>query len=220
MSLTYSGDLFSGLAASPAAERLAEDAVLLRGYLSSETTDLVAAIRVISDAAPFRHMVTRGGFTMSVAMTNCGAAGWTSDETGYRYTSIDPLTGIPWPSMPALFSRLARSAAALSGFAGFHSDACLINRYEPGARMSLHQDRDEVDMAQPIVSFSLGLPAIFLFGGATRKDRPRRLRIEHGDVVVWGRSARLTYHGVAPLADGEHPITGRCRLNLTFRKAL
>jgi DNA oxidative demethylase len=161
----------------------------------------------------------RGGFQMSVAMTNCGHLGWTSDESGYRYTSIDPATGEPWPPMPRVFTEVAARCASLAGFEGFEPDACLVNRYQPDARMTLHQDKNEVDMSKPIVSVSLGLPATFLFGGMTRKERPRRIRIESGDVVVWGGVARLTYHGVAALAEGNHPLTGRFRYNLTFRKA-
>jgi DNA oxidative demethylase len=169
--------------------------------------------------APFRHMVTPGGHVMSVAMTNCGSAGWVTDRSGYRYDAADPEAGKPWPAMPASFRSLAGAAAAEAGFSGFAPDACLINRYAPGARMSLHQDRDETDFGAPIVSVSLGLSATFLFGGLQRSDRPRRYRLEHGDVVVWGGPARLAFHGVAPLADGEHALMGRLRINLTFRKA-
>ena len=164
-------------------------------------------------------MVTPGGYTMSVAMTNCGHLGWVTDRRGYRYDPIDPATGKPWPPLPASFHALATRAAAAGGFAGFEPDACLVNRYEPGTRLSMHQDRNERDFSAPIVSVSLGLPAVFLFGGARRQDRPRRVRLESGDVVVWGGPARLTFHGVAPLADGEHPLTGRHRINLTFRRA-
>jgi alkylated DNA repair protein (DNA oxidative demethylase) len=157
---------------------------------------------------------------MSVAMTNCGTVGWVSDESGYRYDPIDPDTGQPWPEIPPPFLDIARRAAEAAGFENFAPDACLINRYEPGARLTLHQDKDERDFAAPIVSVSLGLPAVFFFGGRTRKDRPRRIRLESGDIVVWGGPSRLAFHGVAPLAEGEHPITGRSRINLTFRKAL
>jgi alkylated DNA repair protein (DNA oxidative demethylase) len=156
---------------------------------------------------------------MSVAMTNCGEVGWVTDRSGYRYDPVDPESGRPWPAMPAVFAQLAEQSAAAAGFGDFAPDACLINRYEPGARMSLHQDRDEQDFAQPIVSVSLGLPAIFLFGGMKRADRPQRYRLAHGDVVVWGGPSRLFFHGVAPLADGEHALLGRRRINLTFRKA-
>jgi len=157
---------------------------------------------------------------MSVAMTNCGAAGWVTDRSGYRYDARDPLTGKPWPAMPGIFSDLARRAAAAGGFGDFEPDACLINRYEPGARLTMHQDKNERDYTAPIVSVSLGLPAVFLFGGLRRKDRPQRMRLESGDVAVWGGPTRLAYHGVAPLADGDNPLTGRCRYNLTFRTAL
>lgn len=157
---------------------------------------------------------------MSVAMTNCGRVGWVTDGKGYRYDAIDPLSGKRWPSMPPVFLQLAERAAAAAGFSAFEPDSCLINRYEPGARLSLHQDRNEHGFDAPIVSVSLGLPAIFLFGGLVRNERPRRLRLENGDVVVWGGPARLAFHGVEPLADGNHPLTGRCRLNLTFRRAL
>lgn len=155
---------------------------------------------------------------MSVAMTNCGERGWITDHTGYRYDAIDPRSDAPWPAMPLVFQDLARRAAEQGGFAGFTPDACLVNRYEPGTRLSLHQDKDELDLSAPIVSVSLGLPAIFLFGGMARSDKPRRFRLVHGDVVVWGGPSRLAYHGVAPLADGEHELLGRQRINLTFRK--
>jgi alkylated DNA repair protein (DNA oxidative demethylase) len=198
---------------------MAEGALLLRGFARSFEADLVAALRDIEAQAQFRHMVTPGGHQMSVAMTNCGSFGWVTDRTGYRYDPNDPDTGTPWPPMPASFRVLAGQAAAEAGFDGFAPEVCLINRYVPGARMSLHQDRDELDLGAPIVSVSLGLPAIFLFGGLKRSDKTRRFRLEHGDVVVWGGPARLIFHGVAPLADGEHPLMGRQRINLTFRKA-
>ncbi len=203
------------------AERpLAEGAILLRSFALPAATGLLAAIDEVTSAAPFRHMVTPGGFTMSVAMSNCGAAGWVTDRSGYRYTGIDPQTGKDWPALPSVFADLARSAAAKAGYADFAADACLINRYEPGAKMSLHQDRNERDFTQPIVSVSLGLPALFLFGGAKRNDRAKRIPLGHGDVVVWGGPSRLFFHGVNTLAEGVHPLVGRRRLNLTFRKAL
>ena len=213
-------DLFEGVpAVRPSQEAMAEGAVLLHGFAKPFESDLIAALRDIAGQAPFRHMVTPGGHSMSVAMTNCGRLGWVTDRTGYRYDTHDPETGMPWPEMPASFCKLAGQAAAQAGFHGFSPDACLINRYEPGARMSLHQDKDEQDFGAPIVSVSLGLPAIFLFGGLKRSDKPHRFRLEHGDVVVWGGPARLVFHGVAPLADGEHTLIGRQRINLTFRKA-
>ena len=193
--------------------------MLLRGFAKLAEAELVAALGDIAEQAPFRHMVTPGGHPMSVAMTNCGSLGWVTDRTGYRYDAHDPETAKPWPAMPAPFLELARQAADRAGFGGFTPDACLVNRYQPGAKMSLHQDRDKSDLGAPIVSVSLGLPAIFLFGGPNRNDKPRRFRLEHGDVVVWGGPARLYFHGIAPLADGEHALIGRQRINLTFRKA-
>lgn len=156
---------------------------------------------------------------MSVAMTNCGSVGWVTDRSGYRYDPVDPDSGQRWPAMPPLLRQLAEQAASEAGFAAFAPDACLINCYEPGAKMSLHQDRDERDVGAPIVSVSLGLPATFLFGGLKRSDKTQRYRLAHGDVVVWGGPARLAFHGVAPLADGEHARLGRRRINLTFRRA-
>jgi len=215
------GDLFSGAEESrPAVEPMADGAVLLRGFAAAEAASLVAAVDRIAAAAPFRHMVTPGGFTMSVAMTNCGRAGWVTDRSGYRYDPVDPANGKPWPKMPALFLDLAARAAAAAGFDGFVPDSCLINRYVPGARLTLHQDRNERDFAAPIVSVSLGLPATFLFGGAKRSERPKRLRLASGDVAVWGGLARLAFHGVDVLPEGEHALTGAARLNLTFRRAL
>ena len=199
-------------------EEMAEGAVLLRGFVGDAEAELVVALRDIVAAAPFRHMVTPGGHQMSVAMTNCGCAGWVTDRTGYRYSPDDPETGRPWPAMPSIIRELADRAAERAGFAEFAPDVCLINRYVPGAKMSLHQDKDELDFAAPIVSVSLGLPAIFMFGGLKRSDKPRRFRLEHGDIAVWGGPSRLFFHGVAPLADGEHPVIGPRRLNLTFRK--
>lgn len=199
---------------------LADGAMLLGGFARSIEAPLLAALADVIAAAPFRHMVTPGGYRMSVAMTNCGAAGWVTDRSGYRYDPVDPETGLRWPEMPAVFADLATRAASAAGFDGFVADACLINRYEPGARLSLHQDRNERDFGAPIVSVSLGLPATFLFGGLKRSDRPRRVPLVHGDVVVWGGPARLAFHGVMPLADGEHPLLGRQRINLTFRRAL
>jgi DNA oxidative demethylase len=212
-------DLFESVA-EPRASRqeIAEGAALLRGFARSFESELIADIGDIVARAPFRHMITPGGHQMSVAMTNCGRLGWVTDRRGYRYDANDPEAQKPWPAMPPSFRELAKQAAAHAGFGGFAPDACLVNRYQPGAKMSLHQDKDELDFGAPIVSVSLGLPAIFLFGGLKRGDKPRRFRLEHGDVVVWGGPARLVYHGVAPLADGEHALMGRQRINLTFRK--
>ena len=207
-------------AVEPRDEPIAPGAVLLRGFAQPSAPALLEAVTAVTSQSPFRFMSTRGGFQMSVAMTNCGAAGWITDRTGYRYDSIDPLTGRPWPAMPDVLATLAKEAAARTGFGSFAPDACLINQYEPGSRMSLHQDRNELDFTAPIVSVSLGLPAVFLFGGDRRADKPRRVALAHGDVVVWGGAARLRFHGVLALKDGEHPLTGRRRINLTFRKAL
>ena len=203
-----------------ATQKLQDGAVLLRGRALPVEESLLAAIDRIAAQAPFRRMVTPGGFQMSVAMTNCGSVGWVTDRTGYRYDLRDPDSGAPWPLMPDVFLALARDAAEEAGFTGFVPDACLINCYEPGARLSLHQDKDERDYAHPVVSVSLGLPATFQFGGLKRNDRPLKVSLRHGDVVVWGGPARLVYHGVLVLKEGEHPALGRRRVNLTFRKAL
>jgi DNA oxidative demethylase len=202
----------------PVREPLEEGAVLLRGFAAADTPALVEEVTRIAQAAPFRFLVTPGGYAMSVAMTNCGRTGWVSDRTGYRYDAVDPDTGKPWPAMPALFLDLAARAAGEAGFKRYDPDACLINRYAKGAKLGLHQDRDEKDQWAPIVSVSLGLPAVFLWGGKRRNDPVRRLRVENGDVAVWGGPARFVYHGVAPLKEGRHPLTGDVRLNLTFRK--
>ena len=200
--------------------QLADGAILLRGFAKDVDSTLISAFEEVIAQAPLRHMVTPGGYRMSVAMTNCGQAGWVTDRTGYRYDAIDPDSGRAWPALPEVFMDVAKRAATRAGFENFSPDACLINCYEPGARLSLHQDKNERDAAAPIVSVSLGLPAIFLFGGAQRQDRTQRYRLEHGDIAVWGGPARFTFHGIAPLADGHHPLLGRKRINLTFRKAL
>lgn len=216
---TATGDLLN--ACYPGgAEPLADGATLLRGFATDEASALMNAIERVAAQAPFRHMTTPGGYRMSAAMTNCGPAGWVTDRRGYRYDTLDPLTQRPWPPMPELFTHLAARAAAAGGFDNFVPDACLINRYEPGARLTLHQDKNERDFSAPIVSVSLGLPAKFLFGGLRRNEKPYRVMLVSGDVAVWGGPARLVYHGVAPLADGNDPLTGRCRINLTLRKAL
>ncbi len=212
-------DLFESVGDTrPSREAMADGAVLLRGFARPFETELLPALRAIVKRAPFRHLITPGGHRMSVAMTNCGSVGWVSDNTGYRYDAIDPESGQPWPAMPPVLQRLAANAADDAGFSGFAPEACLINRYVPGAKLSLHQDKDELDLAAPIVSVSLGLPAVFLFGGPKRADKPVRYRLEHGDVVVWGGPSRLFFHGVASLADGEHAVMGGQRINLTFRK--
>ncbi|HET8844063.1 MAG TPA: DNA oxidative demethylase AlkB [Ktedonobacteraceae bacterium] len=213
-------DLFDSLNDNtPRKEELGPGIVLLHHFALQNEEALLAALHEVTAAAPFRHMVTPGGHRMSVAMTNCGTLGWITDRAGYRYATIDPESGHQWPPMPESFLQLAQSAATQSGFPNFVPDACLINRYEPGAKMSLHQDKDEQDFQQPIVSVSLGIPAIFLFGGAQRADKQLRIPLNHGDVIVWGGPARLYYHGIRPLKDDNHPLLGGYRLNLTFRKA-
>ena len=207
------GELF----APPAEERLRAGVVLLRGFAADEA--ILDAVRAVQAAAPPRRMVTPGGYTMSVAMTSCGALGWVTDRSGYRYDPVDPVTGRSWPAMPPVLRALAFRAAEAAGFAGFAADSCLINRYEPGARLTLHQDRNERDYTQPIVSVSLGLSAVFLLGGNKRTDPTQAVALSHGDVFVFGGPARLAFHGVKPLKAGEHPRLGASRINLTFRKA-
>ena len=198
---------------------LGPQAVVLTALAQSCAAQLLADIHDICRHSPLRHMVTPGGWKMSVAMSNCGDAGWVTDRTGYRYDRIDPDTAKVWPAIPASFGAIAAAAAAEAGFAGFAPDACLINQYRPRARLSLHQDRNELDLAAPIVSVSLGLPAVFLWGGHKRADRAVRIPLMHGDVAVWGGVDRLRFHGIQTLAEGTHPMTGAMRYNLTFRKA-
>ena len=213
-------DLFSAGDARPSwSERLGPGSVLLHGFALPHATELWAGIGTVLAAAPLRHMQTAGGYSLSVAMSNCGSLGWLSDRAGYRYTTLDPLSAQAWPIMPTMFAGLAERAAAVAGFPGFVPDACLINRYAPGSRMALHQDRDERDFAWPIVSVSLGLPAVFLFGGAQRSETALRILLEHGDVLVWGGADRLRFHGIMPIKAGCHALTGPYRINLTFRKA-
>ncbi|SMC23783.1 alkylated DNA repair protein (DNA oxidative demethylase) [Andreprevotia lacus DSM 23236] len=194
--------------------------VVLRGFALSQADVLAQAVHAIAAQAPFRQMHTPSGLHMSVALTGCGEAGWVSDAHGYRYARRDPDTGLPWPAMPDTLRNFAAEAAATAGFRNFVPDACLINRYAIGARMSLHQDKNERDFSQPIVSVSLGLPAVFQFGGLARADKAQRIPLAHGDVVVWGGPARMRFHGVLPVKPGVHPQWGEFRINLTFRKAL
>jgi DNA oxidative demethylase len=212
-------DLFDESEA-PWAEPLGDGAVVLRRFARAMAPDLLEAINQVTGQAPLRQMKTPGGHTMSAAMACCGTWGWVTDRQGYRYQQTDPLTDKPWPPMPVEFSNLARQAAAQAGYPDFNPDACLINRYLPGAKMGLHQDKDETDFTQPIVSASLGAPIVFQFGGDRRSDRPQKVPLEHGDVVVWGGNSRLRYHGVLTLKAVEHPLTGACRYNLTFRRAM
>ncbi len=198
---------------------LNKDAVCLRGFAAAIAEELFLATIDIAKTTPFRQMFTPGGKPMSAFMTNSGELGWISDRRGYRYAKTDPETGLAWPPMPQVFRDVATRAAAAGGFAPFEPDVALINRYDIGARMSLHQDRDESDFTQPIVSVSLGLPAVFLWGGALRSEKPKRIELLHGDVVVWGGASRLNFHGIHPIAPNEHPLTGQFRYNLTFRRA-
>ncbi|GJM01159.1 MAG: alpha-ketoglutarate-dependent dioxygenase AlkB [Methyloligella sp.] len=210
-------DLFEGT--DDGILKLKDGAYLLKAFALSSEQEFMRFIHSVSSEAPFRHMLTPGGREMSVAMTNCGLAGWITDKRGYRYDHLDPLSNTAWPSMPLGFSSLAEKAAKKSGFSSFTPNSCLINRYEPGAKMALHQDKDEDDFSQPIVSVSLGLPAKFLFGGLKRSDKPLRTQLAHGDVVVWGGASRLAYHGIDKLKEGHHELTGAYRYNLTFRSA-
>lgn len=206
-------------------EPLGPGAVLLRKFCQREERARVNGEALLHDLAAlleisaFRHMATPGGFEMSVAMSNCGALGWVTDQSGYRYQPNDPQTGHSWPAMPQSFRQLASRAAHVGGFEDFVPDACLINRYKVGSRLTLHQDKNEIDFSQPIVSVSLGLPAVFLFGGLERNSPTRKVQLTHGDVAVWGGSSRMNYHGILPLKDGLHELTGSYRYNLTFRKA-
>ena len=211
-------DLFDSLPAQAQTQPLAPGALLLGGFAYAEAAALLQTLDAVLRAAPLRHLLTPGGYRMSVAMSNCGPLGWVSSRSGYGYAAEDPLSGQPWPAMPTQWRELAMRAALQAGYRHFRPDACLINCYTAGAKLSLHQDRDEKNLAAPIVSVSLGLPAVFLFGTERRADRPQRWRLAHGDVVVWGGASRLAYHGIATLADGEHAMTGRQRINLTFRQ--
>ena len=204
---------------SSAPDALRAGVVLLRGFALPCASVLRQAIDAVVGVAPFRHLVTPGGHRMSVAMTNCGRVGWVSDRRGYRYERHDPVTGRAWPGMPECFQSLARDAAMIAGFEGFAPNACLINRYEAGAKLSLHQDRDENNYDQPIVSVSLGIPAIFLLGGLERSDPTQRVPLFHGDVLVWGGPARMNYHGVMPMKALRHAFMDDVRINLTFRTA-
>jgi alkylated DNA repair protein (DNA oxidative demethylase) len=203
----------------PRAEQIGEQSWLLHGFALPLIEQILPALDTILAAAPLRHMVTPGGFSMSVGTSSCGALGWITDRYGYRYSGVDPHSHLPWPPMPEVFAALAHSAAAQAGFADFNADSCLINRYVPGAKMSLHQDKDEKAYSAPIVSLSLGLPAMFLFGGFNRSDNSQRIALLHGDMVVWGGVDRLRFHGVLPIKQGRHPRLGEQRINLTFRVA-
>lgn len=210
-------DLFAPPAAEPIA--IGPDAWLLKGFANSQAEALLQLINQIEQQAAFRNQVTPGGHTMASQQTSCGSYGWITDRRGYRYSTEDPLTAQPWPNMPALFHELATQAATSVGFEHFDPQSCLINRYQTGAGMGLHQDKDEQDLTAPIVSVTLGAPITFLFGGPQRSDKPSRWLLEHGDVVVWGGISRLYFHGVAQLGKrASHSVTGAVRYNLTFRR--
>lgn len=212
-------DLFDAIDEPRRTEQIGASAFVLRGCALPYVAALLPPLEAVLKQAPFRHMVTPGGLRMGVALTNCGELGWVSDRRGYRYAPVDPDSGEHWPALPEVFVRLAQDAAAQAGFPGFAPDACLINRYAPGTRLTLHQDKNEKDFAAPIVSVSLGIPAIFLFGGHERSDRTERVPLVHGDVAVWGGVDRLRFHGIMPLKHADHPLLGQQRINLTFRQA-
>ncbi len=212
-------DLFNDDAFTERDARMGEQACVLRGFAGADMPQVLAALQAVLQQSPLRHMITPGGHTMSVATTNCGQLGWITDERGYRYAALDPQSQLPWPAMPEVFSRLAQAAARRAGFADFDPDACLVNRYAPGAKMSLHQDRNERDRRAPIVSVSLGMPAVFVFGGHARSDPVQRYPLFHGDVAVWGGVDRMRFHGVLPVKSSPHASLGAYRINLTFRQA-
>lgn len=213
-------DLFSSVVKENGmVTQLADQAWHLEGYAIEQDHNIRTLLRAILKQSPFRQMKTPGGQLMSVKMTSCGDVGWVSDHLGYRYQAVDPMSNLSWPTMPEAFKTLAKNAASAVGFEHFEPDSCLINLYQAGTRLSLHQDKDELDFTQPIVSVSLGLPATFLFAGLQRSSPQTRVVLHHGDVVVWGGDSRLAYHGVLPLESGEHDLFAQCRVNLTFRKA-
>jgi alkylated DNA repair protein (DNA oxidative demethylase) len=203
----------------PTQQEILKDVYLLSGFVLPDESQLLADLAAVIEKAPLRNMVTPRGLPMSVQTTSCGALGWVSDRKGYRYSPVDPINHQPWPQMPQSFRLMAGEAAAISGFANFEPDACLINRYPTGAKMGLHQDKDEQDFTQPIVSVSLGVSAVFQMGGLKRSDKALKFALHHGDVLVWGREARLRFHGVLPVKAATHPMLGACRINLTFRRA-
>lgn len=203
----------------PQQQQILEDVYLLQGFALSGAAHLVADLHAVIQIAPLRQMLTPSGLMMSVLTSSCGKRGWISDKKGYRYSTIDPISGQTWPEMPDSFITLAQQAAAIAGFENFAPDSCLINSYASGAKMGLHQDKDERDFTQPIVSVSLGVAAMFQMGGFKRGEQALKFALHHGDVLVWGRTARLRFHGVLPVKAATHPAFGERRVNLTFRKA-
>jgi len=212
-------DLFANDSAEPLHTAIGEQALLFHQFLSQTDEALLSDVRAVLKQSPLRHLHTPSGHKMSVKSSNCGHYGWLTDEHGYRYQSIDPVTKKPWPQMPDSISIQAIEVARLAGFENFKPDSCLINVYMPGAKMGLHQDKDEADFTKPIVSFSFGLSMNFLWGGFKRSDKYQKVILQHADALVWGGKDRLRYHGVQQLKEGVHPITGRCRVNLTIRQA-
>lgn len=190
---------------------------ILRGF--ADSTALAEAIDGVVARAPLRHLITPGGFKMSVAMTSCGTYGWMSDRRGYRYDPVDPDSGRNWPAMPGSFASVATTAAKAAGYSGFEPDACLINQYAVGSQMTAHQDCNELDFSQPIVSVSLGISARFFVQGPERRGKSIPVDVKDGDVIVWGGPSRLFFHGVRPLKPDTHVRYGPFRYNLTFRRA-
>ncbi|THJ30850.1 DNA oxidative demethylase AlkB [Lampropedia aestuarii] len=216
--MTASFDLFAD---SPEEQRVAlgPQAVVLRQKASPLAAELVARIEDVLQHSPLYQMATPGGKPLSVRTTSCGTHGWSSDPTGYSYVRHHPLTDQAWPEIPAAWSALATEAAQEAGFAQFAPDTCLINQYGLDSKMALHQDRSEQDLRQPVVSISLGMSALFLWGGMQRSDKPAHVLLHHGDMVVWGGVDRLRFHGIKHLTGAPHPQLGAMRYNLTLRRA-
>lgn len=198
---------------------LAEGAMVLRRFATPVVVALMEGVEAVVAQSPLRRLIVPNGRPMRIEMTNCGLVGWVNIDGRYRYSRVDPLTGRSWPGMPATFRRIAGAAASAAGYPDFQPAVCIINRYAVGADLQMHQDRDDTQDRQPVVSVSLGLPAIFHFGGQGRGEKPLTIPLDDGDVVVWGGASRMHRHGVAPVAPGVHPRTGAYRYNLTFRTA-
>jgi alkylated DNA repair protein (DNA oxidative demethylase) len=197
---------------------LAPGVTFMPGYLDRAAQDeMLAAVRAVIAAAPiYVPRMPRTGKPMSVRMTNCGPLGWVTDEArGYRYQATHPETGAPWPPIPEI---VLRAWNALSGYA-LPPQACLINFYSADARMGLHQDKDEQDLAAPVVSLSLGDTALFRVGGLKRSDSTNSVRVASGDAVVLGGEGRLAFHGVDRILAGTSTLLpGGGRINLTLRR--
>lgn len=208
-------DLFSNN--RPPIEEIYPDLFVLANFV--DTNPLMVQVERITKVSPFRKMMTPNGHYTGVALTNCGDFGWTSDRNEYRYSSSDPLNNQPWLAIPESFKALAKNAAHVAGFKDFEPDACLINQYLIGTKLGSHQDKNEKDFSQPIVSVSIGLSAVFQIFGNQRAGQAINYRLYDGDVVVWGNSARLCYHGVRTLSAAELDPTCQQRINITFRKS-